>query len=43
MILQKVRKRIDVRLVTRDKRRSYLVSAPNNHTAKWFPKSLLTT
>ena len=36
-----VRKRRNIRLVTTDKRRSYLVSEPNCHTTKWFSENLL--
>ena len=34
---------MDIRLVTRDKRRSYLVAVPNNHQEKRFSENLLTT
>ena len=39
--MKNVRKHSDHRLVTRDKRRSYLVSEPNYQTAKRFSKNLL--
>ena len=39
--MQNVRKRIDIKLVTTNKRRNYLVSEPNYHTKKWFSKDLL--
>ena len=41
--MEKVRKHMDIRLVTRDKRRSYLVPVPNNHKEKRFSENLLTT
>ena len=36
-----VRKLRNIRLVTTDKRRSYLVSKPNYHTTKRFSENLL--
>ena len=39
--MENVRKHSDHRLVTRDKRRSYLVSEPNYQTTKRFSKNLL--
>ena len=39
--MQNVRKRRDIKLVTTNKRRNYLVSEPNYHTKKWFSKDLL--
>ena len=34
--MENVRKHRDIKLVTTDKRRSKLVSEPNDHTTKWF-------
>ena len=39
--MENVRKQIDIKLVTTDKRRNQLVSAPNYHTTKWFSENLL--
>ena len=39
--MENVRKHIDNKLVTADKRRNYLVSEPNYHTRKWFSLCLL--
>ena len=39
--MQNVRKCRDIKLVTTNKRRNYLVSEPNYHTKKWFSKDLL--
>ena len=36
-----LRKHQDIDLVTTEERRSYLVSEPNYHTAKFFLKNLL--
>ena len=36
-----LRKHQDIDLVTTEERRSYLVSEPNYHTAKFFSKNLL--
>ena len=36
-----VRKHIDIKLVTTDKRRNQLVSKPNYHTTKYFSKNLM--
>ena len=36
-----LRKHQDIDLVTTEERRSYLVSEPNCHTAKFFSKNLL--
>ena len=36
-----VRKHKDIKLVTSNKRRNYLVSKPNYHTTKWFSENLL--
>ena len=38
-----VRKHIDIKLVTTDKRRNHLMSEPNYHTTKWFSECLLAT
>ena len=39
--MENVRKHRDIKLVTTDKRRNQLVSAPNYHTTKWFSENLL--
>ena len=39
--VENVRKQRDVKLVTTNKRRNYLVSEPNYHTTKQFSKDLL--
>ena len=40
--MENVRKhRYNIRLVEKDKRRSYLVSEPSYHITKWFSESLL--
>ena len=36
-----VRKHRDIKLVTTNRRRNYLVSEPNFHTTKWFSENLL--
>ena len=41
--LEDVRKHRDIKLVTTDKRRNYLVSEPNYHTTKQFLENLLAT
>ena len=41
--MQNVRKHRDIKLVTTNERRNYLVSEPNYHTAKWFSEDLLAT
>ena len=38
--MENVRKHIDIKLVTTNKRRSQLVSEPNYHTTKWFSQNL---
>ena len=38
---ENVRKRRDVKLVTTDRRRNYLVSEPFYHTTTWFSKGFL--
>ena len=40
--MENVRKYIDIKLVTTDKRRNQLVSKPNYHTTKYFSEDLLT-
>ena len=39
--MDNIRKHGDNRLVTTDKKKSYLVSKRNYHTAKWFSENLL--
>ena len=39
--MENVRKHIDIKLVTTDKRRNQLVLEPNYHTTKWFSENLL--
>ena len=39
--LEKVRKHGDIKLVTTEKRRNYLLSEPNNHIARFFTEHLL--
>ena len=39
--MENVRKYRDIRLVTIEERRNYLVSEPNYHTTKLFTKNLL--
>ena len=39
--MENVRKYIDIKLVTTDKRRNQLVSEPNYHTIKWFSENLI--
>ena len=39
--MENVRKYRDTKLVTTDKRRSYLMSEPNYHKAKWFTENFL--
>ena len=41
--MENVRKHRDIKLVTTERRRNYLVSEPNYHTAKVFIKNLLDT
>ena len=36
-----VRKHRDIKLVTKERRRNYLVSEPNYHTTKFFSENLL--
>ena len=39
--MDNVRRNRDIKLVTADKRRNYLVSESNYHTTDWFSESLL--
>ena len=39
--MEKVRKHRDIQLVTKNKRRNYLMSEPHYHTTKWFSENLL--
>ena len=39
--MENVRKHRDIKLVTAERRRSYLVSEQNIHTTKFFPENLL--
>ena len=39
--MENVRKHRDIKLVTKEKRRNYLVSEPNYHTTKFFTENLL--
>ena len=41
--MENVRKHRDIRLVTTEGRRNYLVSEPNYHTTKFFTEHLLAT
>ena len=38
--MENVRKHRDIKLVTKEKRRDYLVSEPNYHTTKFFTENL---
>ena len=40
--MENVRKHRDLKLITREKRRNYLVLEPNYHTTKFFTENLLT-
>ena len=40
--IENVRKHRDIKLVTAERRRIYLVSEPNFHTTKFFTETLLT-
>ena len=42
-IMEDVRKHGDIKLVTTERRRNYLVSEPNYHTTKFFTQYLLAT
>ena len=37
--IENVRKQRDIKVLTSEKIRSYLVSEPNNHAKKWFPEN----
>ena len=39
--MKNVRKRRDIKLVTKEKRKNYLLSEPNYHTTKFFSRNLL--
>ena len=39
--MENVRKHRDIKLVTTERRRNYLVSEPNYHTARFFTENLL--
>ena len=39
--MENMRKYRDIKLVTTERRKYYLVSEPNNHTTKFFTKNLL--
>ena len=39
--MKNVRKQRDIKPVTTNRRKNYLVSEPNYHTTKWFPEFLL--
>ena len=39
--MENVRKHSDIKFVTRERRRNYLVSEPNYHTTKFFTENLL--
>ena len=41
MQMENVRKHSDIKFVTRERRRNYLVSEPNYHTTKFFTENLL--
>ena len=41
-VWKNVRKCRDIKLVTTERRRNYLVLEPNHHTAKFFTENLLT-
>ena len=40
--LENVRKHRDIKLVTTERRRNYLVSEPNYHTAKFFHRTSIS-
>ena len=42
-IMENVRKHINIKLVIKERRRNYLVSEPNYHTAKFSTENLLAT
>ena len=39
--IENLRKHENIKLVTTERRRNYLVSEPNYHTTKFFPENLL--
>ena len=39
--MENVRKYSDIKLITTEKRRNYLVSEPSYHTAKFFTENIL--
>ena len=39
--MENVRKHRDIKLVTTERRRNYLVSEPNYHTTRFFTENLL--
>ena len=41
--MENVRKHRNIKFVTTERRRNYLVSEPNYHTTKFFTENLLTT
>ena len=41
--IKNMRKHRDIKLVTTERRRIYLVSEPNYHTTKFFTENLLVT
>ena len=41
--MENVRKHRDIKLVTTERRRNYLVSEPNYHTTKFFTENVLAT
>ena len=41
--MENVRKHKNIKLVTTDRRRTYLMSKPNYHTTKFFTENLLVT
>ena len=41
--MENVTKHRDIKLVTTEKRKNYLVSEPNYHTTKFFTKHLVAT
>ena len=41
-VIENVRKHRDIKLVTAERRRIYLVSEPSYHTTKFFTETLLT-
>ena len=41
--MKNVRRHRDIKLITTERRRNYLVSEPNYHTTKFFTEHLLAT